>query len=473
LSTFFGTEAAIFYAHGVSVASSVLASPSVMTGKDIVFCFSKCHFGIKAGLRLNGKCTTIFVDTVEEIEEWIAKWKNIERVDKYKVAYRHQGRASADSSLGPLPSEFGTSIKKEILCWKEYEKRYVITEGIFQCDGTLCDLERLANLKTEYRDSEPLQLVVDESLSLGGAGLSGITERFGLPLNTVDLFLGSLEFSVGSIGGFCAGKLVTVRDLRLTSSGYCFSASAPGVSCLWSTHILSGLKDAVGQLAGCEVDIRTFDKATDVSDDTESHSIRENMTLLPKSPSPGPDAQTIIPEGSKSDSTTDYSEESISSSEEAGDASLMYSSLSKELTGMVLTEVSIFERYRRLRQNVAVFQDTLRRLEAHRVADVSGSDYVVYLRPRLPSKTSLTDENWKATSEAYQQKLEEIQRKVNNIVDLYRLPPVEYALNAWHGIKQIKTLPCFRMAVHCFHSCQEIQSGVQHVISAISATDDP
>lgn len=39
--------------------------------------------------------------------------------------------------------------------------------------------------------------------------------------------MGSLEGSMGSIGGFCVGASIVIEHQRLSGLGYCFSASLP------------------------------------------------------------------------------------------------------------------------------------------------------------------------------------------------------------------------------------------------------
>lgn len=41
------------------------------------------------------------------------------------------------------------------------------------------------------------------------------------------MIMGSLEGSIGSIGGFCVGASVVMEHQRLSGLGYCFSASLP------------------------------------------------------------------------------------------------------------------------------------------------------------------------------------------------------------------------------------------------------
>mmetsp|Transcript_28675 Transcript_28675/g.72603 ORF Transcript_28675/g.72603 Transcript_28675/m.72603 type:complete len:1444 (-) Transcript_28675:1091-5422(-) len=236
LNALLETEYAIFFAQGVSVASSVLASP-LIGAKDLVFCFGKCHYGIKSGLRLNGKCTLVFVEDMQDLEIWLQDWRNVERIDREKVGFREDAML-----FGSLPDRFG-ELEREIVPLDEYSKRFVVAEGLYQCDGSLCELEHLARLKDEFR----LQLIVDETLSLGGVAPRGVCEFFGMKPSVIDVYLGSLEFAVGSVGGFCAGQ-GDDRHLRLTASGYCFSASAPGVSCLWSKEVVEDLGKVTKQL---------------------------------------------------------------------------------------------------------------------------------------------------------------------------------------------------------------------------------
>ena len=46
-------------------------------------------------------------------------------------------------------------------------------------------------------------------------------------MDDIDLIMGSLETSIGSIGGFCAGTTYVVEHQTLAGLGYCFSASLP------------------------------------------------------------------------------------------------------------------------------------------------------------------------------------------------------------------------------------------------------
>ena len=43
----------------------------------------------------------------------------------------------------------------------------------------------------------------------------------------VDLIMGSMEYAISSVGGFCVGSSYVVDHQRLSGQGYCFSASLP------------------------------------------------------------------------------------------------------------------------------------------------------------------------------------------------------------------------------------------------------
>lgn len=104
-------------------------------------------------------------------------------------------------------------------------RRFLIVEGIYMNHGDLCPLPDLVALKNEYK----LRLFVEESLSFGtlGATGKGVTEHFDVDVNQVDLISASLEYSLGSIGGFCCGPSYIIDHQRLSGLGYCFSASLP------------------------------------------------------------------------------------------------------------------------------------------------------------------------------------------------------------------------------------------------------
>lgn len=81
----------------------------------------------------------------------------------------------------------------------------------------------------KLREQYKLRIFIDESISFGVLGKTGrgVTEHYNIDRTDVDMIVGSLEGSVGSIGGFCVGASVVIEHQRLSGLGYCFSASLP------------------------------------------------------------------------------------------------------------------------------------------------------------------------------------------------------------------------------------------------------
>ncbi len=96
-------------------------------------------------------------------------------------------------------------------------RRFLIVEGIYMNQGTLCDIDRMIELKRKHK----LRLFIDETVSFGTVGEHGrgITELKGVSMRDIDLIMGSLETSIGSIGGFCVGTTYVVEHQTLAGLG--------------------------------------------------------------------------------------------------------------------------------------------------------------------------------------------------------------------------------------------------------------
>merc|ERR1711970_1493523 len=121
-------------------------------------------------------------------------------------------------------------------------RRFLIVEGVYMNHGDLCPLPDLVALKNEYK----LRLFVEESYSFGTLGVTGrgVTEHFDVDVNEVDLISASLEYSLGSIGGFCCGPSYIIDHQRLSGLGYCFSASLPPMLASAAIEALSVIEES-------------------------------------------------------------------------------------------------------------------------------------------------------------------------------------------------------------------------------------
>lgn len=69
---------------------------------------------------------------------------------------------------------------------------------------------------------------------------------FNIKREKIDLISGSMEMSLGSVGGFCVGSSFVVQHQVLSGQGYCFSASLPpllAVSAIEALNIIESKQD--------------------------------------------------------------------------------------------------------------------------------------------------------------------------------------------------------------------------------------
>ena len=104
------------------------------------------------------------------------------------------------------------------------QRALVVVEGIYSADG---DIAPLAELSAVAQAHDAL-LMVDEAHSLGvleaeGRGAAGDQDMLG----EVDLVVGTMSKSLGSVGGFAAGSGALVDVIRHNARSLIFSAALP------------------------------------------------------------------------------------------------------------------------------------------------------------------------------------------------------------------------------------------------------
>lgn len=188
LANFMGMEETVLYSYGFSTISSAIGA--YCKKSDILFCDEKISFCASQGM-LAAKSQVVYFkhNNMEDLE---TKLREYEKKEKQR---------------------------------KRLYRKFLIVEGIYGATGTICPLRKLMELRQKYK----LRIFIDESLSFGVLGKTGkgVTEHFDINRSDVDMIMGSLEGSVGSIGGFCVGASVVIEHQRLSGLGYCFSASLP------------------------------------------------------------------------------------------------------------------------------------------------------------------------------------------------------------------------------------------------------
>ncbi|XP_015601770.1 serine palmitoyltransferase 1 [Cephus cinctus] len=191
LANFMEMEEAIVYSYGFSTTASAISA--YCKRNDLVFTDEKVNFAIQKGLDASRSNIKYFQhNDVQDLESLLIKQAELDTKNPKKATRR---------------------------------RRFLIVEGIYTNTGQICPLPELVTLCRKYK----LRIFVDESISFGTLGKcgKGVTEHFGVPRHEVDMIIGSLEGTIGSIGGFCVGSSFVIEHQRLSGLGYCFSASLP------------------------------------------------------------------------------------------------------------------------------------------------------------------------------------------------------------------------------------------------------
>ncbi|XP_017882138.1 serine palmitoyltransferase 1 [Ceratina calcarata] len=191
LADYTDTEEAVVYSYGFSTIASAIAA--YCKRKDLIFVDENVNFAIQKGLDATKANINYFKhNDVNDLSDLLKKQAELDE--------RNPKRAART-------------------------KRFLIVEGIYMNTGCICPLPELVALCRKYK----LRIFVDESISFGTLGEhgKGVTEHFGVPRHEIDMIMGSLDWAIGSIGGFCVGTSFVIEHQRLSGLGYCFSASLP------------------------------------------------------------------------------------------------------------------------------------------------------------------------------------------------------------------------------------------------------
>lgn len=127
------------------------------------------------------------------------------------------------------------------------QRRFIIVEGIYANSGELSPLADIVALAKKYK----WRIILDDTYGVGVLGKTGLgsMEHANLTFKDVDVVVGSLSTTFGSVGGFCVGSQEVVDHQRLSGMGYCFSASAPPVLCAIANKTFQLMLDSPDYLA--------------------------------------------------------------------------------------------------------------------------------------------------------------------------------------------------------------------------------
>ena len=139
-------------------------------------------------------------------------------------------------------------LRANIAARQDYNRRLIITDGVFSMDGDIAPLDKIADVADEF----DIMLMVDDAHGEGvlGHGGRGIVDHFGLH-GRVDVEVGTLSKAFGVVGGLVAGKSIIVEWLRQRGRPFLFSSAmtAPdAAACIEAVKILSESTELIDRL---------------------------------------------------------------------------------------------------------------------------------------------------------------------------------------------------------------------------------
>lgn len=185
LAKFKNVEAVLVFTSGFTANAGCI--PAVLTDKDVVISDELNHASIIDGVRLS-----------------TAKYKKSEG-----YVYPHKDMEALEKILQNTQS---------------FEKRMIITDGVFSMDGDIAPLPTIVELAEKYNAF----VMIDDAHASGvlGKNGAGTTSHFNL-YGRVDIQLGTLSKALGVVGGYIAGSAALKDWLINRGRPYLFSTAHP------------------------------------------------------------------------------------------------------------------------------------------------------------------------------------------------------------------------------------------------------
>lgn len=185
LAQFKHVESVLVFTSGFTANSGCI--PAVLTDKDVVISDALNHASIIDGVRLSS-----------------ASYKKSEG-----YVYEHKDMGHLEDILSKA---------------QHFDKRMIITDGVFSMDGDIAPLPKIVELAEKYNAF----VMVDDAHASGvlGENGAGTTSHFGL-YGRVDIQLGTLSKALGVVGGYIAGSAPLKEWLVNRGRPYLFSTALP------------------------------------------------------------------------------------------------------------------------------------------------------------------------------------------------------------------------------------------------------
>jgi 8-amino-7-oxononanoate synthase len=178
LASFLGTDDALIFISGYLTNVSVISH--LLTRPDAVIYDSGAHNSIITGARLSGAKTFTYQN---------GDWDALDALlEKERAGFR---------------------------------RGLIVAEGVYSMDGQILDLPRVVEIKKKH----DVLLMVDEAHSFGIVGDTGrgVCEGAGMPVDSIDVYMGTLSKTLASSGGYIAGDAGLIEYMRFLCPGLVFS----------------------------------------------------------------------------------------------------------------------------------------------------------------------------------------------------------------------------------------------------------
>ncbi|MCB9460637.1 MAG: glycine C-acetyltransferase [Anaerolineaceae bacterium] len=139
-------------------------------------------------------------------------------------------------------------LRRAIAETTEYNRRLIVTDGVFSMDGDIAPLPQLVEIAQEHC----ILLMVDDAHGEGvlGRGGRGIVDHFDLH-GQVDIEVGTMSKAFGVVGGIVAGKQPIIDWIKQRGRPFLFSSAmtVPDVAaCLEAVDMLENSDELVQKL---------------------------------------------------------------------------------------------------------------------------------------------------------------------------------------------------------------------------------
>lgn len=206
--------------YGMSVSASRLASGERAVHRELESSLAKLHHTESALVFISGYLTNLTVIPC------LVGRRDLILTDSFV----HESISAGARLSGAVEVKFAHNDPEDLARKLEerrdqHRKAWIVVESVYSMDGDIGNLPPLIELARRF----DAQIMVDEAHAVGVLGATGLgaREHFGLQANDVDLWMGTLSKTLGSSGGYIAGRADHLLEIRYDAGGMVFSAGLP------------------------------------------------------------------------------------------------------------------------------------------------------------------------------------------------------------------------------------------------------